>query len=173
MRKSIWLLTVFLLIGCQSETPPATKPAVVESSPYSSWPSITDKPISVSLYQWADCRGPSPEEVAAHGPPYSNYSILVRVSPESIDSFRKGKPLHTGAVVVKEKHHGGPELQGYAVMTEREAGYYPEGGDWEYQFVDLVPEKKETRGRLANCAGCHASAKGTDFLFRSYGESAK
>jgi hypothetical protein len=97
---------------------------------------------------------------------------MVRVNPESIGPFREGKQLSTGAVVVKEKYLGIPphgQLHGYAMMTKREAGYYPEGGDWEYQFVSLVPERKETRGRLANCAACHASAKERDFLFRSYG----
>jgi hypothetical protein len=106
-----------------------------------------------------------------HGP-HVNYSIIVRVSPEAIALFREGKPLPTGAVVAKEKYAdwsaSGP-LSGYAVMTKREAGYYPEGGDWEYEYVSLVPERKETRGRLANCAACHASAKDRDYLFRSYG----
>jgi hypothetical protein len=29
-----------------------------------------------------------------------------------------------------------------------------------------------SRGRLAECAGCHASARDRDYLFRSYGGSA-
>jgi hypothetical protein len=178
MRKSICLLSVFLLNGCQSETPPASKPDVVEASPFSSWPSVTDKPVFVGTYLWSLCRSLSPEEAKkaevvakAHGP-HARHSIIVRVSPEAINIFREGGPLALGAIVVKEKYLGGPEdpgrLYGYARMIKREAGYYPEGGDWEYEYVELIPERKEARGRLTNCAGCHASAKERDFVFRSY-----
>jgi hypothetical protein len=124
---------------------------------------------------WLLCRNPTPEEAAKakfHGP-HALYSIIVRVSPEAIDPFREGKRLPTGAVVVKEKYLGGPEapgrLHGYARMVKRHAGYYPEGGDWEYEFVTLIPERKVSGGRLKECAVCHASAKERDFLFRSYG----
>jgi len=140
-------------------------------------------PVQVPPGLWFLCRNPSPEEAQrrdaeakAHGP-HAKYSIIVRVNPEAITLFREGKPLPTGAVVVKEKYYaGGPApgpLYGYAVMTKREVGYYPEGGDWEYEYVSLVPERKETRGRLANCAACHASAKERDFLFRSYGSGGR
>ena len=114
-------------------------------------------------------------ETKRHGP-HAKYSIVVRVSPEAVAAFRQGNPLPAGAVVVKEKYVGVPpvgQLHGYAVMTKREVGYYPEGGDWEYEYVNLVPERKETRGRLANCAACHASAKERDFLFRSYGNGGR
>jgi hypothetical protein len=127
---------------------------------------------------WVLCRNRTPEEsqkadaeAKAHGP-HAKYSIVVRVSPEAITLFREGQPLPTEAVVVKEKYMGLPplgQLHGYAVMTKRHAGYFPEGGDWEYEYVTVVPKRKETRGRLANCAACHASAKERDFLFRSYG----
>jgi hypothetical protein len=95
----------------------------------------------------------------------------VRVSPEAFEAFRAGDPLPVGASVVKEKYEDGPETMGeYAVMVKRGAGYDPPGGDWEYAYVTLAPERRVIRGRLAECAGCHASAKQTDYLFRSYGE---
>lgn len=55
-------------------------------------------------------------------------------------------------------------------MVKREAGYDPGGGDWEYAYVSLVPEREVSRGRMARCANCHASAKSRDYLFRSYGD---
>lgn len=105
-----------------------------------------------------------------HGPHIAP-AIVVRVSSGAKAAFLSGKPLPTGAVVVKEKHANrsaaGP-LDGYAVMVKRSAGYYPEGGDWEYAFVALNPERRVTQGRLTACASCHASARSTDYLFRSY-----
>jgi hypothetical protein len=74
-------------------------------------------------------------------------------------------------VVVKEKYAKanamGP-MQAYAVMARRAPGFDPRGGDWEYAYVALGAERTVARGRLAECAGCHASARRTDFLFRSY-----
>ena len=175
MHKSFWLIAAFLMASCQSGTAPPSQPDLLEHSPYSAWPSVTEQPVQVGADVWVLCRGPTPEEAAKyklHGP-HASYSIIVRVNPEAIALFRDGSELPTGSVVVKEKYVGIPPsatLPGYAVMTKREAGYFPEGGDWEYEFVALVPERKETRGRLANCAACHASAKEHDFLFRSYGD---
>lgn len=176
MRKSVWLIAVFLLAGCQSRTRPVSKLEPIESFPFSPWPSVTEMPVPVDLSMWFDCAAPTPQELAAeskiHGP-HAKYSIFVRVSPEAIDLFREGKLLPQGAIVVKEKHLGltvaSLRLHAYARMIKREPGYYPEGGDWEYEYVDLIPERKETRGRLAECAACHASAKDRDYLFRSYG----
>jgi hypothetical protein len=179
MRISVWLLSVVLLAGCQSETPPASESDLVEPATFSKWPSVTDEPVRVSSNLWALCsRMPTPEEARAigaatkrHGP-HASHSIVVRVSPEALAPFREGKPLPTGAVVVKEKYANplasGP-LYDYAMMIKQEAGYYPEGGDWEYVYVTLGHERKVSRGRLTQCAGCHVSAKERDYLFRSYG----
>ena len=176
-----WVLVlpmVVFLAGCQKVTPPASDPALVEPATFSAWPSVTDKPVRVGPVLWLYCRGPTPEEATArdaaaklHGP-HTEYSIVVRVSPEASAAFREGKPLPTGAVVIKEKYADGSAsgpLQGYAVMVKRATGFDPGGGDWEYAFIALAPERSVTRGRLAECAGCHASARGTDYLFRSYG----
>jgi hypothetical protein len=73
--------------------------------------------------------------------------------------------------VVKEKYAdelaSGP-LHEYAAMLKREAGYDPDNGDWEYAYVTLAPDRKVVRGRLRECAGCHAAARDRDYLFRSY-----
>ena len=178
MRRSFWLLTVLLLTGCQSRTPPASEPDLVEPVTFSTWPSVTDKPVQVGPDLWAWCRAPTPEEARARGAearphgPHASFSIIVRVSPEAIAPFREGKPLPPGAVVVKEKYVDGltsGPLYEYAVMVKRVAGYDPGGGDWEYGYVTLVPERKVARGRLTECAGCHVSARERDYLFRSYG----
>jgi hypothetical protein len=70
-------------------------------------------------------------------------------------------------------------LLNVVVMIKREAGYYPQGGDWEY--MDIKYNKNTnyienpngmligsidniTRGKITKCANCHANS-GTDFIF--------
>ena len=104
---------------------------------------------------------------AIPGGPYP--SIVVRVSPNAVAAYREGRPLPAGAVVIKEKYDdpsaSGP-LRAYGVMIKRAAGYDPLRGDWEYGFATLDSTATVTRGRLKGCAGCHASARKSDYLFR-------
>jgi hypothetical protein len=176
MRTFGWALAVTGLAGCQPPASPGpAAPAIVEPAAFATWPSVTEQPVRVSRALWMLCVAATPEQIrAAEANPHASrsvYSIVVRVSPDGATAFRDGRPLPVGAVVVKEKHDdrtaSGP-LQGYAAMTKREAGFDPAGGDWEYAFVALSPERKVTRGRMPECAGCHASARDTDYLFRSY-----
>jgi hypothetical protein len=185
MRQLTLLLTVLALTGCHREPPPAPAPDIGDPATFSSWPRVTERPVAVSTAFWMDCRLPTPEqaragqqEAKAHGP-HAKHFVVVRVSPDAVAEFREGRPLATGAVVVKEKYidavAAGP-LQEYAVMVKREAGYDPGAGDWEYAYVTLTPVRVVSHGRLAECAGCHASARERDYLFRSYtgvGESQK
>jgi Cytochrome P460 len=169
--------TALLLAGCRQGATP--EPALVEPAEFSTWPAVTEAPVPVGLEAWIWCRTPTPEEERrrteqsmTHGP-HAGYAIVVRVSPGALEAFRNNEPLPAGAVVIKEKYADasamGP-MQGYALMRKRESGYDSDGGDWEYAFVGPAPAKNVIYGRLAQCAGCHASAKDRDFLFRSYGD---
>jgi hypothetical protein len=154
-----------------------TIPELVEPAAFAAWPSLTDKPVRVGPDVWLLCRSPTPQEARArdaatkaHGP-HAGGSIVVRVSPDALAPFRAGDPLPAGAVVIKQKHEDGRAslpMHEYAMMVKRDAGYDPAGGDWEYAYVTLVPERRVTRGRLPQCAGCHATARRSDYLFRSY-----
>ncbi|MET0591280.1 MAG: hypothetical protein ABW133_01175, partial [Polyangiaceae bacterium] len=42
-------------------------------------------------------------------------------------------------------------------MVKRAAGFFPEGGDWEYVALDAEGHV-EDRGKLPLCARCHAEA---------------
>ena len=174
-RLRACVLAAALLAGCHPAAPRASTAALVESSVFATWPRVTERPVRVSRALWLLCRLPTAQDTLhqPHGP-HAGYSIVVRVSPEAEAAFREGRPLPPGAVVIKEKYAdasaSGP-MQAYAVMAKR-AGFDPAGGDWEYAYVSLAPERKMTSDRLARCAGCHASARATDFLFRSYGEAA-
>ena len=176
-----------LLVGltaCTSTTPPETTVStaapqaidsaqeLVEPSVFAKWPSAYDRPIPVTSAAAADCAMPriALDSEAKHGP-HANHSMVVRVSPEAIGAFRSGKVMPVGAVVVKEKYPddqtAGPSKE-YAFMIKREVGYDVGDGDWEYAYVTQGAERKVKRGKLAQCATCHANVKDADYLFRSY-----
>jgi hypothetical protein len=48
-------------------------------------------------------------------------------------------------------------------MVKRDAGFFPQGGDWEYVVLDAAGRLEE-RGKLAPCARCHAEAN-ADWVF--------
>ena len=177
MRAFLWSLIVLFLAGCQAglQSPPG--PELVEPATFSHWPGVTKAPIPVGGALWGLCRALTPEEVQeqnaaakAHGP-HVAHAVVVRVSPDAVASFREGKPLPTGAMVVKEKYSDGlalGPLQEYAIMIKRQPGYDSDGGDWEYAYVTLVPARSVVRGRLGACADCHSNANDRDYLFRPY-----
>jgi len=177
-RQLGWTLVAAALGACQPPASPSPPPALVDPAVFATWPRVTERPIRVShelaiLCSIAPANDPRRRAQAAD--PHADYAIVVRVSADGVDAYREGRPLPRGAVVVKEKYANasatGPMLA-YALMTKRTAGFDPAGGDWEYAFVTPGAEPEVARGRLAGCAGCHASARDKDYLFRSYGAPA-
>lgn len=170
-----------LLIGCAQKTPPIqpspSNPPLVDPATFADWPRAMEQPVRMLPDISAFCRPVSTEESQAHAEkvkakgPHGSMPIRVRVSPDHFLAFQNGQPLPAGTVIVKEKwqdHSEPKQLLEYGLMIKREKGYYPESGDWEYAFVTLFPEKKETRGRMAECADCHGQARDKDYLFRNY-----
>jgi len=166
------------LAACRPPSSPAAVPALAEPAVFATWPRVTERPVRVSAELSMLCTA-SPSRVrarrnagAAPRDPHAEYSIVVRVSPDAVAAYREGRSLPAGAVVVKEKYSdaaaAGP-LRAYGVMIKREAGFDARTGDWEYAYAALARDRVVTweRGRLEGCAGCHASARDTDYLFRT------
>ncbi|HEY4260087.1 MAG TPA: cytochrome P460 family protein [Schlesneria sp.] len=158
---------------------PAQHGSLVSPDTFAIWPSVTDEPIDVGPGPWRICRmGPTPEyeheRKAAEdvSGPHANYSITVRVSPDAAQAFRDGMALPPGAIVVKEKQfsYGSAVhyFEEYALMIKHEPGYDELGGDWEYAYVTMEPNRTVTRGKLAECSQCHSKVADNDYLFRLY-----
>ena len=92
-------------------------------------------------------------EVWVSGPGAEGYASVTRSSR-----------FAPGTVLVKkhsERSSGAPGP--VFVMIKRDAGFFPEGGDWEYLATDQ-DGWIEDRGALVACARCHAEANG-DWVF--------
>lgn len=176
-RRALGVVLVVAGIGgCRPPDSPSAAAELVEPAVFATWPSMTERPIPVSPRLAALCAVALPGGRPQTPDPHADHAIVVRVSPNAATAYRAGAPLPAGAVVVKEKYAdasaSGP-MEAYAVMARRSPGYYSRGGDWEYAYVALGAERMVTRGRLAECAGCHASARERDYLFRSRGSAGR
>lgn len=85
--------------------------------------------------------------------------------------IEKTNPIFpVGSIIAREKlateKAETPEF--VAVMVKREKGFSNKTGDWEYftfEGKDLSLLARETK---SDCSKCHAVAKATDFVFRTY-----
>jgi hypothetical protein len=173
------LLLLPLLAGCQAP-PPEPPKSEVENIDYKGWASLTRKPIPVAASGWRYCRAPGPDsdyakESKKYGPHFSP-AIRVLANPAAAAHLRsrEADPLPEGAVIVKEKLFTEKDTEpvAYAAMVKREAGYDPEGGDWEYVYVTSGEGGKVERGRIETCAACHVQRQASDYLFRDWEKTA-
>ena len=108
--------------------------------------------------------------------------IYSNQTSKSTDAESLGT-IYTKRTYVKNADGSKGDLLVTFAMAKREAGYFTDGGDWEYVMMPndgsndygdnpngLLPPTSATdmRGQLPGCAGCHSQA-GNDYLF-SQGE---
>ncbi len=91
--------------------------------------------------------------------------VLVNAPASPIyTGLRSSARFPAGAVLVKQhtdKQSGAPGP--LFAMVKHEAGYFPDGGDWEFVVTDSNGWI-EDRGPLAMCARCHAEGN-ADWVF--------
>ena len=164
---------------------------------YPRYQQITKQAVQVNPELAMLCVGVSQKQVEAaraKDGPHANTAVLIYMNDPAAATFNaKAKSYPVGSVVVKQKMieayrdehgdygvHGSP--QGVGGMIKRAAGFDPEHGDWEYfyfegevrsvsgaAFAYEKPRQIES-GRIASCVGCHAAAKGTDYVFGTWAD---
>ena len=140
---------------------------------YSSWQEVTSGPHKVLPEISAACAPPIPPEPHPGAVEVQGKDRYIRVFASSHTASLMREPrvesYPEGSVVAKVKLiEGSSEPTGIAFMIKREAGYNPEGRDWEYLVFEGKPLKLSARGALSTCQGCHAEQTYTDGLYRSY-----
>ena len=147
----------------------ATEHFAYATAPSSAPPDASGR-TAIEDQLWYLCIAP-PLARSSHGPHFSP-EIRVRVNDRAYANFANSAtaPLPEKSVVVKEKFATADDNAPVAlgVMIKREAGYDPEGGNWEYAYLNGPNFSQVIRGRLDNCRSCHASQAKADFLFRTH-----
>jgi len=106
------------------------------------------------------------------GSPHLHKYISVFVNSVGREQMMtKQNPKYpVGSMIVKEKlataESTTPEL--LTAMIKREAGYNPDGGDWEYLVLDGTASEIVERGKLTRCSSCHQPYQHRDFVTRTY-----
>jgi hypothetical protein len=92
--------------------------------------------------------------------------LTTYVNDVALKSIKDQKGMADGAIIVKENYMPDKMLAAVTVMYKVK-GYNPEVGDWFW--MKFAPDGKiEVSGKsgMADmCIGCHAKAKGNDYLF--------
>ncbi len=138
---------------------------------------VTEKPYLMHLDVQVRCNfslsepgkpiPPDPFKSSIHGDRYCD----VFVSDDAKEPIQNaGKTYPVGSVIIKAKYpddkRGNIEL--FTVMRKREAGYFPDHGDWEFTVVDGEAKRVLSRGRIESCTDCHDGYQNTDFVTRVY-----
>lgn len=145
---------------------------------YKDWTRVNPEPSIFHLPSITDCAAPvgATARMASEDNPHIQKFINVFVNDAGRRAMLKELRPHflVGSLIVKEKlptrDAAEPEL--LTAMYKREAGYDPEGGDWEYLVLDGHGKEVQARGKLESCRACHQAVADTDFVSRNYLTSA-
>jgi hypothetical protein len=76
----------------------------------------------------------------------------------------------SGSIIVREKllRADATEPALVTAMIKRERGFSTATNDWEFFVIDRGLTRIKDRDTVGNCASCHASAKATDWVFKTY-----
>jgi hypothetical protein len=105
--------------------------------------------------------------------PHAETAITVFTNKVGYDAMvsPKSKKFPVGSMIVKKKiepkSHRDTALL-HTVMIKREPGYNLKAGDWEFAVVSGDGKQVQSRGKLANCMGCHLPQRSKDYVFRTY-----
>ena len=164
--------------GSQKNAPEAPSRAPLAGAElvasYKGWARVNREPSRFHLVRPIDCILPEDAEMRRENPdnPHIDKFINVFVNDAGrramLEELKPRFPV--GSLIVKEKlpSRAAAEPELLTAMYKREAGYDPEGGDWEYMVLDGRGTEVKARGKLESCRACHQSVAHTDFVSRNY-----
>ena len=125
---------------------------------------VTAVPYVMAPAAAALCKSPG-----SPGPHGGAEALVYANDPAALPVFDPWGKFPVGSLLLKEKiSKPGGETELFTGMWKREAGYFPELGDWEFFTVDAKAEKVLERGKLESCAACHRDYTNGDFITKLY-----
>jgi hypothetical protein len=164
--------------GSQKDTPAPVPRATIAGAElvagYKGWTRVNPEPAVFHSKIAIQCYMPPPEQLKLEREqnPHRDKFVTVYVNDAGRRAMleERSPRFPVGSLVVKEKlparDSKEPEL--LTAMLKHEAGYDPEGGDWEYFVLDGRGTELRARGKLETCRACHQLYPHTDFVARNY-----
>lgn len=125
---------------------------------------ITPKPFDMEPLVASRCEISGQLTTEAHG------GFLFHVFTDeaaALPIFDPWGKFPEGSIVLKEKiEKGNGRSKLFTGMVKREAGYFPQSGDWEFFTVDAAATKIAQRGKMERCASCHDDHAKGDYITR-------
>jgi hypothetical protein len=139
---------------------------------YRSFSPQTPQPVNVSGYLFGLCRMPTLPETEFLASIHGDGRYLQEWANSGAEAgiASRGSPAFApGSVIVKEKY-AGPQaseatLVALGIMIKREPGFDADSGDWDYAYYEPALGVVRSAEQTSYCAGCHARAEATDYVF--------
>lgn len=143
---------------------------------YASWTPLLQSARNINLSLVLLCRTMTAEEQAYTRSDHAKYYVQVYVNPVGAAAIRQEgtRVFPKGTIIVKEKLAEdtrllkigtGPKPVGLGIMIKREKNFDPEGGDWEYLYVDEKGTVTRDHKQLEHCRACHSAQTERDAVF--------
>lgn len=121
-------------------------------------------PVAVDMAAVVAARGKSHSVLGVN--PHEKAKFHTYVNAAAVmPMFDPWGKFPVGSLLVKEKFGSDGTSQLFTGMWKREAGYFPEVGDWEFFTVDGAVTKISERGKLASG---HVGMDKGDYVARDY-----
>jgi cytochrome P460 len=146
-------------------------PDLAKLSKYRGWTLVNPTPVQMDQRTAAMCAAAVPQISTTQNPHFDKYiSVYVNEQGREPMMMKRVPSFPVGSMIVKEKlsDKSSKEPELLTAMIKRSAGFYPEGGDWEYLVLDGSASKIVERGKLDQCKACHLLYKHADFVTRLY-----
>ncbi|WP_265595104.1 cytochrome P460 family protein [Haloferula sp. BvORR071] len=129
---------------------------------------LTPQPVDMAARVALLCGEPGKRSLK-EGPHEGAKFVIYSNDAAALPVFDPWGKFPEGSLLLKEKQgREDDKTKLYTGMLKREAGYFPECGDWEFFTVDAEAAKITERGKLANCATCHEEYQKGDFVTKVY-----
>ena len=157
-----------LLVGCGPREPALVNPGMSTVNRLGAAGATSGQDAGVLADTGIDLQSVRPvgEPFVSRGHFGGRWTAEIAVNEPAMQLYTNLAPssrFGVGAVLVK-KHASTSSAKGPTfAMAKRDAGFFPQGGDWEYIVLD-AEGRLEDRGKLTLCARCHAEAN-ADWVF--------
>jgi hypothetical protein len=149
------------MAGCGPREPALVNPGMSNVNRVGSADSTSGRDAAVSMDPGIDLQSVRPvgKAFVSRGHFAGRWTAEIAVNEAAMQLYTNLAPstrFAVGSVLVKKHAATSASARGPTfAMAKREAGFFPEGSDWEYVVLD-AEGRLEDRGKLALCARCHA-----------------